>query len=601
MKKLIAMILAVAMIASLATGCGSGSSSTEDSSSATESSAPAESTATEESATAEETEEATLTNDGEPVYGGNLTISFPQLGSDYTPESPDFRTYMFWYEGLTAIDWSITDSSYEAEKASEISGQLAESWTWDEEKMQLIFTLRDDVYFQTLDPEYDYYGGRQLVASDVKYTYDRLLGTGSGFDEPIQCMADWAGTFYMVDSIETDGDYTVIFNFNTDSEVTRNAFLTSSYVVNVIGPEYDTLTDEQKTDWHYACGTGPYIVSDCVEGSYLTMVRNDNYYDYDERYPENKLPYLDSVTLVLISDTASLLSGFIAGDIDLVGANNGNVFTDSEQSQIVDAKDASTYWISYRDLQTPSICLNQTIEPLTDPNVRQALQYAINLEEIAQDYYGLDEWHITGIFAAISDYCITDTDEWKNELLPTYTTYDPELAKQMLADAGYPDGFTFSVAYDASTSDEFYLLIKEYLSAVGVTLELLPQSDNSERQALVLDSTNDVCGTYELAASSLNFACNSLTSTNSGYLLGKEDTIDAMVADMLALTNVDEQTEAAKALDLYYMEQHYSLITGPQQSAATYVSSNVGGYNGEAIYGRFNARQILARLWNVNG
>ena len=68
-------------------------------------------------------------------------------------------------------------------------------------------------------------------------------------------MANWSSVLYMVESIETDGDFTVIFRFNTDSELALNAFMTNQ--VNIAGHEWDELTDEQKTDWHYAAGTGP--------------------------------------------------------------------------------------------------------------------------------------------------------------------------------------------------------------------------------------------------------------------------------------------------------------------------------------------------------
>ena len=62
------------------------------------------------------------------------------------------------------------------------------------------------------------------------------------------------------------------------------------------------VTAEQKADWHYAAGTGPYILEEYVPDSHMLLVRNENYYDYDERYPENKLPYLDSITLQDILD-----------------------------------------------------------------------------------------------------------------------------------------------------------------------------------------------------------------------------------------------------------------------------------------------------------
>lgn len=51
--------------------------------------------------------------------------------------------------------------------------------------------IRDDIYFQTKEGEYNIYGGRKLVAEDIKWTYDRLLGTGSGYTEPFAGMVNW--------------------------------------------------------------------------------------------------------------------------------------------------------------------------------------------------------------------------------------------------------------------------------------------------------------------------------------------------------------------------------------------------------------------------
>lgn len=355
MKKLVAILLACAMLLGLA-ACGGNAATSSGSGSGSGGGADAS------ASTSGQVEEATALP-SEPVYGGSLTITFPQLMSFYSQEAPDFATYTLWYEGLFGLDWAQTDTTFRCETASERAGQLADTWEVDEENSQFIVHLREDVYFQELDPEYDYYGGRNLVANDVKWSYDRLLGTGSGFDTPVESMVNWVGLFSMVDSIETEGDYTVIFNFNDISEVSQASFIVNSFLVHIVGPEYGELTDEQISDWHYACGTGPYIIEDCVDGSYITFKRNDNYYDYDERYPENRLPYLDSVTLIRVDDTATLLSNFIAGEYDIVGANNGNVFSDSEAAQIASTMDPSDYSIYSKLANTYSIALKQTSSP----------------------------------------------------------------------------------------------------------------------------------------------------------------------------------------------------------------------------------------------
>lgn len=585
MKKLVAILLALVMLFSLA-ACGNNAATSSGSSggSADQASGSQSEGTTEES--------------GEPVYGGSLTVTFPQLMSDYSQEAPDFATYTLWYEGLFGLDWSLTDTTFRCETASERAGQLADSWEVDEENSRFIVHLRDDVYFQQLDEAYDYYGGRNLVATDVKWSYDRLLGTGSGFDTPVESMVNWVGLFSMVDSIETEGDYTVIFNFNDISEVSQASFIVNSFLVHIVGPEYGELTEEQISDWHYACGTGPYIIEDCVDGSYITFKRNENYYDYDERYPENRLPYLDSVTLIRVDDTATLLSNFIAGEYDIVGANNGNVFSDSEAAQIEATMDASDYKVWSKLANTYSIALKQTIEPLSIPEVRQAMQYAIDLEAITYDLYGYDELTLCGFFGWDSGW---DVDWSDQELWESYTTYDPELAKQMLAEAGYPDGFEFNLVYDSSLDSDVYLVVQEYLQQVGITMNLTPEAESSERQALQVDPNNNYCGICDLGTVGLSNGTSKVDSTDSNYLYGKEDTLDALRADLLAQTTLAGQAEAALALNQYYMDQHYSLIVSPYLTIDTYVSKDVGGFAGENFYDGYACTTILARIWNVNG
>ena len=104
----------------------------------------------------------------------------------------------------------------------------------DEEAATLTVTLKDNVYFQTLDEEYDYYGGRQLVASDVKWTYDRLCGLGSGYDTPLETESNWAGLLSMLVSVEAPDDLTVVFHLTSGDEVTVENFMTQ--FVKIGGP-----------------------------------------------------------------------------------------------------------------------------------------------------------------------------------------------------------------------------------------------------------------------------------------------------------------------------------------------------------------------------
>ncbi len=71
-------------------------------------------------------------------------------------------------------------------------------------------------------------------------------------------------------------------------------------------------------DWHHAIGTGPFILTDYVAGSSATLVKNKDYWGHDERYPQNQLPYIDKMNVLIIPDDATALAGMRTGKIDVI-------------------------------------------------------------------------------------------------------------------------------------------------------------------------------------------------------------------------------------------------------------------------------------------
>lgn len=588
-RKALTALLAATMLLSTLAACGGSNSSSTKSNATTDTGATDVSTA------------SSTDSSGKPVYGGSASMYFKTISSDFDPAAPDFESYMLWYERLFVLDWSKTDSSNgfkDLPTAEDMTGQIADTYNWDAATKTFTVNIRKDIDFQNLDSKYDYYGGRTLKASDVKYSYDRALGIGSGFSEPVASKADWKTTYYMIDSIDTSGDYTVVFHFNTDSDVAVNDFMQG--MLSVAGPEFDQLTADQKADWHYACGTGPYILSDYVADSYMTFTKNTNYYDTDERYPENKLPYLDTITLMKVTDNATLLSEFIAGQVDIIG-NNQSVFSTSEMAQLEASMDSSKYKEYNLDITSRAICLKQTCEPLTNIKVREAMQYAINLDEINKSYFGNDSAvQLNGLFGNYSKFC--NTDQWNDELKSSYLTYDPAKAKQLLTEAGYPDGFTFTLAYMTDGDTDIYTLVQEYLAAVGIKMELQAVAVPPEYFQLAQSSDNQVSSIGNLSLTNTNVAINSwLTGGSFNALGGSDAKMDTLINAAKAAKTADEQKTAMQAFDTYLMEQHYMLAIGPVEKSTYVVSSKIGGYNGESLYAGWNGSTILARIWSTTG
>ncbi len=584
MKKLISLMMALAMVLSLAACGSSGSSSTESTDTTTTES-------TEESSST--SAEATASSD-EPVEGGELTIYWQEFYNSYDPSLADNRNYALWFERLWSPDWDSSREDYdwssEYVTMDNMTGQLAASWEVADDYSSMTVTLRDDVYFQTLDEEYDYYGGRQLTASDVAWSYERLLG----IDGVEQCESeqDWSSKIPMLESCEVVDDLTIIFHFNTTSETAINDFMIAG--VNIAGSEWDELTEDQQSDWHYACGTGPFIISEYVADSYMTLVKNPDYYMYDEY--GNQMPYLDSVTLVCIPDSSNIVAQFISGSVDIIGWGN-DVINSSEKQQVRDSLSEDEY-TEYSYVTNPcGIFLKQCYEPLQDLNVRIAIQKAIDMETITTEYYGLDasELDYFGIWSQTTDW--SSVDSWDDELLEEYT-YDPEVSLELLEEAGYGDGFEFTVVLFSSMDVDLYTLVAEYLNEVGITMNIETVSTPVEMQAVGLDTTDNRCipGTvclYALSGGIQNYA--SYGNNNNGAFA--DDVLDSLIDDLQNATTMEEQTEAAQAEDLYMAEMHYTIQCGPCERVNSFVSSRVGGYSGERLWKNWNVTTILTNIW----
>ena len=140
------------------------------------------------------------------------------------------------------------------------------------------------------------------------------------------------------------------------------------------------------------------------------------------------------------------------------------------------------------------------------------------------------------------------------------------------------------------------------ISFPALNLTLDPQSDATSRQAHWTDTTGNYIATMDMGTRGFSNGLNSITSTDSNYRYGKEDTLDQMVADIRAAKTLDELTTACKTLNDYYAEQHYSVYITPYRMMDTYVSGKVGGWDKPYnFYMAYTDTIMMARIWNVNG
>lgn len=621
MKRFIALLLACSMMLALA-ACGSSSSDdTEDTEEETTEEEETEETEAEEEEETEETEEEeeetetedeeeeeTESSDDEPVYGGSATFYYPKLYNYFDPAAKNQFGYMLWMDCLFQIDWGLNDPdtwdftstylNYEY-----IAGQAAESWEIADDWSYIDITIHDDIYFQEKeDEEYNIFNGRQLTAEDVAYTFNRLLGLDGV--EMVECETDWTTELYMVESVEVLDELTVRVNFNTATENALNDFMYECAIsVGLTGEEWDELTEDQKSDWHYAIGTGAYILTDYVADNYMQFEANPNYYGEDERYPGNQLPYIDSVKLVYIADSDNILTQFIAGELDWFGGENSGtgLLTTSQIEQLKASMDEEDYEQYYFETGSPAgIGLRIDVEPFDDINVRIAMQHAINCEEIWNEYYAEEtELEIPGLW---SKYLDGWSVEWTDEMLEEYT-YDPDLAVEMLAEAGYADGFDMEIVLDPLADQDLYVLVQQYLAEVGINVTLTPVSEVMEHNSIVTTEGDTRCfNGYAGNFSSISDAYGMTCTGGFGYGLFHNNTVyDDLMTSLQNATDLASAAEYAQQMDEIFITEHWILTFGGCTTASEFMSGRIGGYTGETVYNLSNMRTIFARLWVTDG
>jgi peptide/nickel transport system substrate-binding protein len=593
--KPLALLLSLGMVGSSLAACGSSSSSQSS-----DSSSSADSTAAEASGNATTVDlggSEIPSSWGDPLYGGSITMySNGDIDAYFDPAIGDTVGFNLFLEGLWAYDTtSDTKVSGDNVPVSALKGQLAESWEADEDAKTLTVKLRDDVHFFKLDDEYDYYGGRQLVASDVKWTYDRLCGLGSGYDEAMQTESNWAGNLSMLESVEAPDDTTVVFHLTSADEVTVANFM--SQFVKIGGPEWDELTEDQQTDYHYACGTGPYYISEFEAGQKVVLSKNEDYYDTDAE--GNALPYLDSITFLYIADFTNVVTQFTSGKLDIFGSNRANIVNDSEAQQI--ATSGTDYYVdSVASSQPEYLAMKCNQEPFNDIRVRKALQLAIPMSEIHSQLLNLaGEPELSGLWNPTTTEWST-ADSWSDELVASYT-YDPEQAKALLEEAGYPDGFEFTVVTCPDNNTDLWTVAQEYWAQIGVTMNIETVSNFMEAKTIGTAS-----GDARSTASTGAGACGSITAAinqtvDGGWaasLWNEDEEYTEMVNALNSATSLEEQAEQAKAIDEYYAEQHWTINLTGMRNLNTYYSSRICGISaGNCIFSGKITPAILSHIW----
>ena len=356
-----------------------------------------------------------------PTYGGTLTITLsaepPGLDPTTSPAATIKRVVHYnLFEGLLKVD-----------RNGKVVPMLAKSYTASKDGKEYTFTLHPGIKF---------HDGKACTAEDVKFSLERILDPKTA--APYRMYYEGIESVQVVDPLNVKiklKKYDSMFLFN----------IARGDAVIVPRQAVDKLKSQP-------VGTGPFKLAEWKRGDSILLVKNADYHI-------KGVPYLEKVVFKFIPDPSSQLAALKAGDVDVIA------YDMAPENVAALEKDARFKVLKGHTTTDVILAMNHSKKPFSDPKIRQAITLAIDRKAVIQGA-------MSGFGTPIGSH-MDPTNPYYVDLSGLYP-YNPEKAKQLLTEAGYPKGFEAVLklpepyAY-ARRSGE---VIADQLSKVGIKLTL---------------------------------------------------------------------------------------------------------------------------------
>lgn len=409
-------------------------------------------------------------------------------------EEKDDRTVFRYNEsaGITSLDpafarnleniWAINqlfNGLVQMDDNFEVQPAIAKSWDISEDGKEYTFYLRDDVYFH--DHEAFKGGkGRRVVASDFVSSFFRIM------DEKVASPGSWIFN----NIAKTDkSNYTgfVAENDTTLKIYLRNPFppflglLTMQYC-SVVPPEVvEHLGDDFRNN---PIGTGPFKFKVWNEGSKLIFVKNENYFETDE--DGKKLPYLDAVSISFIKDEQVAYFEFLKGGVDFMSGLDGSykdqILTNSGELKEEFKEDVNMITHPYLNTEYLGFLVDEDLEivqnsPVRHKKVRQAINYAFDRKQMIT-------YLRNNIGTPANSGFIPKGMPSFDEMNVKGYSHNPDKARELLAEAGFPNGEGMETITLHTTAQYLDLceFIQHQIEEIGIPIEIELNTEATHRE-----------------------------------------------------------------------------------------------------------------------
>ncbi len=429
----------------------------------------------------------------EIITGGELVVGISQdLGDSLDP-------YQMTAAGTREVLFNVYEGLIKPDATGDYVPAVASDYTVSEDGLTYTFPLRDGVLF---------HNGDAVTAEDVLYSFETCAATSNE--------TDLIAALSAIEKIEADGDNQIVITLSEPS----TAFLSYAAMVYIVPEGYS----DQATS---PVGTGPFkFVSRSVQES-LVMEKFGEYW--------GEAAYLDKVTFKIFEDANALMSALSAGSIDMV--NHLTI----DQVDTVKGGDFKVLEGTMNLVQ--ALYLNNGVEPFDNEKVRQAMCYAVNVDDIL-------ELTAAGYGAKLGSSIYPSFTKYFDESLVDYYDYDVEKAKSLLAEAGYPDGFSMTITIPSNYTPHMNVgeVLVEQLAQVGITATIEPVEWETWLTEVYAGRNfeSTVIG-FDAATLNAGALLNRWMSTNESNMINYDNPdYDAVMEKAAACTDEEQQTELYK-------------------------------------------------------
>ena len=471
-----------------------------------------------------------------------LTAAFSEGGTTLNPaEANDVTSDTFV---VAAYDQLVTYATEEVDgkptaKTDEIVPMLASEWTVNDDATVYTFTLRDDVTFHS---------GNPLTSADVVGSLDLIKASASA-----SFLYGMAG----ISSYEALDEHTVSITLSAPNHLFLQILPMYSFSI------VDTALVEENggAEWlnTNTAGSGPYVIESWDPSTEAVLSRNEDYWGAE--------PAIDDVTVRFITEASNRVQLLSRGEVD--------VATELPAKDVGSLEDADGVVIDSRaSNKILFFAMNNAVAPFDDPLVREAISYAIPYESLIDDV-------MQGQASPLTSAVPSSMPGFDDSTYPY--EHDLDKAQQLLAEAGYPDGFEFDFTLGGGFQDwsDDAVLIQAELEKIGVTMKIKNMARAQFLEALDTKQVQAYISRWTSFVNDPQYHLGLLmtTDTSSNYMNYSNPRVDELWQLAASETDVDVRNEyyaeiqeliTADAPWAYLYE--YNIVVGLHEGTEGYTS-----------------------------